>query len=74
MRVLMSLAGVLIALLVVSKLAGLQLRAPAGHAAAGAVGGEGAPAPGTAASAGATRVIQAMEQGAAQRADDAASR
>lgn len=80
MRVLMSLAGLLLVLLLVSKLAGTQLQALAPGAGASAGTGEAlqTPAnptnPANAASAAAARVMQALEQGAAQRAEDAASR
>jgi hypothetical protein len=78
MRVLMSLAGLLLVLLLVSKLAGTQLQALGPGASASAATGtalqEPANHPSNAASAAAARVMQAMEQGAAQRAEDAASR
>jgi hypothetical protein len=74
MRILLSLGGLLLVLLLVSKLAGtpLQALAPAG----GAQSALGTPTatPGAAASAVAAQVMQAMEQGVAQRAADAASR
>jgi len=68
MRILLSLGGLLLVLLLVSKLAGTQLQALA------PAGGASSATPGAAASAAAAQVMQALEQGAAQRAADAASR
>jgi len=72
MRILLSLGGLLLVLWVVSRLAGTQLQALAPPG--GAEGAGVASTPGTAASATAAQLIQAVQQGAAQRADDAASR
>lgn len=74
MRVLLSLGGLLIVLLLVSKLAGTQLRALAPEGGASTAAGVPTATPAAAASAAAAKVMQAIEQGAAQRAEDAASR
>ena len=68
MRILLSLGGLLLVLLLVSKLAGTQLQASA------PAGGASSATSGAAASATAAQVMRAMEQGAAQRAADVASR
>jgi hypothetical protein len=75
MRALLSLCGLLLVLLVVAKLAGTQLTSltSAGSAQWPADAASQAPKA-TASERAAAQVKQAMEQGAALRADDAASR
>jgi hypothetical protein len=70
LRAILSLAALLIVVFLVSKLAGTQLKAIAPAAPSGAASA----ATGTAAEQAAAQVVRAVEQGAAQRADDAASR
>jgi hypothetical protein len=71
-RLVLSLLGLLVVLWIVMKLAGTQLAALT--PAAPAAGAASAPAPARAAQDAAARVQRAIEQGAAQRAEDAASR
>ena len=75
MRAIFSLCGLLLVLFLVAKLAGTQLTALTG-ASPGQVPADAASAAprATAAERAAAQVTRAMEQGAAQRADDAASR
>ena len=74
MRVVLSLGVLLLVLLVVSKLAGLQLRALVPAGGSGTAARDAAmPPPGAAASA-AAQMIHSVRQGAAQRAEDGASR
>ena len=72
MRALLSLAALLIVLFLVMKLSGTQLQAlgPTAHTPRGAAAG----AASTAAQRSADQVVRALEQGAAARAADAASR
>ena len=72
MRALLSLAALLIVLFLVMKLSGTQLQAlgPTANTKPGAAAGTAS----TAAQRSADQVVRAMEQGAAARAADAASR
>lgn len=77
MRVLFSIVGLLVVVFIVMQLAGRQLQAlaPAGPSPGVTAGGNAAgAAPATAPAVHADRVRQALEQGAAARASDAAGR